>query len=372
MSRKYGARRMLRKKRGLSPIALFVDNYSYISKNADDSAAPLLVNSAPSSPRPTLTTEPILHPLRVSAARRIARDIHTFELRDPHGAELPAFTAGAHLMVQVPSGALRKYSLCNDPAERDRYVFAVKRDPEGRGGSVSLVDGVRAGDTLPACEPRNDFALHPRATNFLFIAGGIGITPILSMVRHLQSSGAGRFKLYYLARDPEGTAFLDELAAPEFHGKVRIHHDGGDPARAFDLWPILERPTGAHVYCCGPRALMDSVRDMSGHWPGGSIHFESFGASPELNRQNKPFAVRLAKSGLTLTVAAASTILETVRAAGVQVPSSCESGTCGSCKTVLVAGAAEHRDFVLADEERGNRIMVCCSRAVSPELVLDL
>ncbi len=363
---------MLQNRRGLSPITPFVDNYSYISKNADDSAAPVLVNSAPPSPRPPLTTEPFLHPLRVSAARRIARDIHTFELRDPHGAELPAFTAGAHLSVRAPSGALRKYSLCNDPAERDRYVFAVKRDPEGRGGSVALVDGVQAGDMLPASAPRNDFALHPRATSFLFIAGGIGITPILSMVRHLQSSGAGRFKLYYLTRDPESTAFMDVLAAPEFHGKVRIHHDGGDPANAFDLWPLLERPTGAHVYCCGPRALLDSVRDMSGHWPGGSVHFESFGASPELNRHNRAFTVRLEKSGLTLTVAAASTILETVRAAGVHVPSSCESGTCGSCKTVLVAGEAEHRDFVLADDERGSRIMVCCSRAVSPELVLDL
>lgn len=319
-----------------------------------------------------MTTEPILHPLAVAAARQIARDIYLFELRDRHGAELPAFTAGAHLSVQVPAGELRKYSLCNDPAERDRYVIAVKREEQGRGGSSSLADGVKVRDTLQVSEPRNDFALHPRAKNFLFIAGGIGITPILSMVRHLQSSGQGRFKLYYFARDPEGTAFLDELGAPEFHGKVRIHHDGGDPANAFDLWPVLERPSGAHVYCCGPRALMDSVRDMSGHWPGGSIHFESFGTSAEMNRQNTPFTVRLAKSGLTLAVAAGSTILDTVRAAGVHVPSSCESGTCGSCKTVLISGEAEHRDLVLAEHERGNRIMVCCSRAVSPELVLDL
>jgi phthalate 4,5-dioxygenase reductase subunit len=308
----------------------------------------------------------------VAATRRAARDIYLFELRDPHGAELPAFTAGAHLSVQVPIGALRKYSLCNDPAERERYVIAVKREGEGRGGSRCLIDGVKAGDTLQVSEPRNDFALHPRANNFLFIAGGIGITPILSMVRHLQSSGLGRFKLYYLTRDPECTAFLDELGAPEFHGKVRIHHDGGDPAKSFDLWPILERPSGAHVYCCGPRALMDSVRDMSGHWPGGSVHFESFGPSAAVNRRNTPFTVQLAKSGLTVTVAAGSTILEVVRAAGVHVPSSCESGTCGSCKTVLISGRAEHRDLVLAEEERGNRIMVCCSRAVSPELVLDL
>jgi phthalate 4,5-dioxygenase reductase component len=319
-----------------------------------------------------MTSEPILHPLAVAAVRQIARDIHLFELRDHQGGELPAFTAGAHLSVQVPDGALRKYSLCNDPAECDRYVIAVKREEQGRGGSSSLIDRVKAGDVLHAGEPRNDFLLHPRADSFVFIAGGIGITPILSMVRHLQSSGRGQFKLYYFTRDPESTAFLDELGAPEFHGKVRIHHDGGDLANAFDLWPILERPSRAHVYCCGPRGLMDSVRDMSGHWPGGSIHFESFGPSVAMNRQNKPFTVRLAKSGLTVAVAAGSTILEAVRAVGVQVPSSCEGGTCGSCKTVLIGGEAEHRDLVLADEERGNRIMVCCSRAVSPELVLDL
>jgi phthalate 4,5-dioxygenase reductase subunit len=319
-----------------------------------------------------LTTEPILRPLSITAARRIARDIFLFELRDPRGAELPEFTAGAHLSVLVPAGILRKYSLCNDPAERDRYVIAVLRDERGRGGSMSLTDGARVGDALQAGEPCNDFALHPRANNFVFIAGGIGITPILSMIRQVQSTGAGRFKLYYLTRDPENTAFLDELGAPEFHGKVRIHHDGGDPARAFDLWPVLQRPSGAHIYCCGPRALMDCVRDMSGHWPGGSVHFESFGVGAEVNRQNTSFSVRLAKRGLTLAVAAQSTILETLRAAGVCVPSSCESGTCGSCKTVLLAGEAEHRDLVLAEEERGSRIMVCCSRAVSPELLLDL
>jgi phthalate 4,5-dioxygenase reductase subunit len=320
----------------------------------------------------TMTTEPLLHPLSVAAARQIARDIYLFELRDRQGAELAEFTAGAHLSVQVPAGVLRKYSLCNDPAERDRYVIAVKREKQGGGGSLSLVDGIRAGDTLQASAPRNDFALHPRANSFIFIAGGIGITPILSMVRHVQSSGRGRFKLYYFTRDPGSTAFIDELGAPEFHGKVRVHHDGGDAANAFDLWPVLERPSGAHVYCCGPRGLMDSVRDMSGHWPGGSIHFESFGPSAAVNRQNTPFTVQLAKSGLTVAVAAESTILEAVRAAGVHVPSSCESGTCGSCKTVLISGEAEHRDLVLAEEERGNRIMVCCSRAVSAELVLDL
>lgn len=311
--------------------------------------------------------------LSVSRAEPIARDVHLFELRDPQGAALPAFTAGAHLGVTVPAGALRKYSLCNDPAERDRYQIAVRREAAGLGGSASLVDGVHTGDSLPVSDPVNDFALAPRATQFLFIAGGIGITPILSMIRHLESGGQGRFRLYYCTRDAASTAFLDELAAVHFHGRVRIHHDGGDPARALDLWPVLEKPTNAHVYCCGPRGLMDAVRDMTGHWPASAIHFESFaGAAATHRADDRPFRVTLARSGQVLEVPADASILEALRAAGHRVASSCESGTCGSCRTGLVSGDVEHRDLVLADHERVDRIMVCVSRARSGDLVLDL
>ncbi|NDP43668.1 MAG: oxidoreductase, partial [Aromatoleum sp.] len=140
--------------------------------------------------------------LIVSETAAIAPGIHRFELREPGGGELPAFTPGAHIDVEVPSGGVRKYSLCNDPDERDRYVIAVKREDEGRGGSASLIDGVAAGARLACAFPRNDFPLAERATNFLFIAGGIGITPILSMVRHLKSTGRARFRLYYCTRGP--------------------------------------------------------------------------------------------------------------------------------------------------------------------------
>jgi phthalate 4,5-dioxygenase reductase subunit len=311
--------------------------------------------------------------LTVARAEAIARDIHLFELRDARGAELPAFSAGAHVGVTVPNGLRRTYSLCNDPAERDRYQIAVKREASGLGGSASLVDRVRAGDTLPVSDPVNDFALAPRATQFLFIAGGIGITPIVSMIRHLESTGQGRFRLYYCTRDAPSTAFLEELTTARFHGRVRIHHDGGDPARALDLWPVLEKPTHAHVYCCGPRALMDAVRDMSGHWPASAIHFESFaGAAASHKADDRPFRIRLARSGQVLEVPADASILQTLRAAGHRVPSSCESGTCGSCRTGLVSGDVDHRDLVLADHERADRIMVCVSRARAGELVLDL
>ena len=188
----------------------------------------------------------------------------------------------------------------------------------------------------------------------------------------LLSAGGPRFDLHYCTRSPAHAAFASELAAPAFAGRVHFHHDDGDPARAFDFWPLLEKPTGAHVYCCGPRALMDAVRDMSGHWPFGSVHFESFGVDATLRRHDAPFDIRLARSGRTLHVPASQSILEVLRAHGVHVRSSCEAGSCGSCRTGLVDGDVEHRDFVLGEAEREREIMVCCSRARSGVLTLDL
>ena len=185
-------------------------------------------------------------PLRVARAERAAQDIHLFELRDPEGGALAPFTAGSHLRVKVPSGAIRKYSLCNDPAEIERYVIAVKRDPAGRGGSVSLVDGTRAGDRLEVSPPENAFALDEKAPAFLLIAGGIGITPLMAMARRLVALDA-RFRLVYCTRSPAHTAFAQELAADPLRSRVRIHHDGGDPAKALDLWPYFEKPTREHV-----------------------------------------------------------------------------------------------------------------------------
>jgi phthalate 4,5-dioxygenase reductase subunit len=239
-----------------------------------------------------------------------------------------------------------------------------------------MVDEVQAGDLLSVSAPRNNFELHPRANKFLFIAGGIGITPILSMMRHLKKRAVAQeqaqFKLIYCTRDVQSTAFLAELSGPEFAGLVQVHHDHGDIAQALDLWPAFETPGDAQVYCCGPRGLMDAVADMSGHWPFGSIHFESFGVDASAYAANTAFTVRLAKSGITVPVTAEQSILQALRAGGHRVPSSCESGTCGSCRTGLLSGDVEHRDMVLGDGEKADQIMVCVSRASSGELVLDL
>jgi phthalate 4,5-dioxygenase reductase subunit len=313
-------------------------------------------------------------PLRVLRKTCIAKDIHLFELARGDGGPLPAFIAGSHITVLTPNGLTRRYSLCDSPAETRVYRIAVKREPQGLGGSASMVDQVQAGDELPCSAPLNYFALDDGAGSHLLIAGGIGITPILSMARELQSRGAD-FKLIYLTRDPEVTAFREELGAPALAGKVVLHHDHGDLSRALDLSPWLaQRRDGAHLYCCGPRGLMHSVREKTRDWPSGSVHFEDFGTSePEQQPgEDRPFTVKLVRSGRTVAVPAGISILEALRRENLPVPSSCEAGTCGTCRTGLVAGVAEHRDYILGEDEQATEIMICVSRAVSPVLELDL
>jgi phthalate 4,5-dioxygenase reductase component len=309
--------------------------------------------------------------VRVAAKRAVAHGTVGFDLVSLDGAQLPAFTPGAHLTVVTPSGVRRNYSLCSDPLDVSRYEIAVKRDTHGRGGSISMVDDLREGALLQVSAPRNHFELSPRASEFLFIAGGIGITPILSMMRHIRRSGSTKFTLHYCTRDAASTAFLDVLQA-QFADCMVLHHDHGDTAQAFDFWPVLETPSRAHVYCCGPTSMMDSVADMSGHWPSGRVHFERFGVDATVLAENVAFNVQLKKSARQFNVSSQQTLLEALRANGCTVRSSCESGTCGSCKTGLISGDVAHRDQVLSAQEQATHIMPCVSRARSGELVLDL
>lgn len=310
--------------------------------------------------------------LRIAAATDAANGIRTFELVAPDGTALPPFTAGAHVTVRAPNGMLRKYSLCNDPNDMGRYVITVKRDANGQGGSVSMVDEAKEGDILPTSVPENAFPLVDSAGGYIFIAGGIGITPILSMIRSFGELPPAPWKLYYFTQSPETTAFLDELSAPELRRNVVIHHDCGDAAQAFDLWPVLERPSNKHIYCCGPRGLMESVRDMAGHWNSANLHFESFVTGGAPQKDDKPFVVELAASGRSFEVPVGKTILDVLREGGVDVRTSCESGTCGSCRTRLLAGVADHRDMVLMPEEMDDQIMVCVSRARTERIVINL
>ena len=319
----------------------------------------------------TAAAPPPTMPLRVTRNDRIADGINLLEFRDRDGKQLPEFSAGAHIAVRVPNGLLRKYSLCNDPAERDCYQIAVKRESDGRGGSCSLIDDVKTGDELTVTAPANDFGLPPRAQDFLFIAGGIGVTPIMAMIRQVIAEGK-RFRLFYCSRSPETTAFRDELSAPEFKDKVIIHYDQGEASRSLDLRPILaERKNREHLYCCGPRPLMEAVRAMTDHWSPTAVHFEAFSEAETHKADDKPFKVRLARSGEVLEVSTSKTILEVLRDHGLDVPSSCETGTCGTCRTKLLAGEADHRDLVLADHEKKDTIMICVSRARGEEITID-
>ena len=317
-------------------------------------------------------SEIALFEVYVASNCAITRDTFHFVLTASADVALPSFTPGSHVTVVTPTGVRRNYSLCGDPADTSRYEIAVKRDGNGRGGSKSMADEVHPGTLLMISAPRNNFELSPRAKSSLFVAGGIGITPILSMMRHLKGSASDHpFRLVYCTRDAEHTAFSEALHA-EFPGLITIHHDQGAVEKAFDFWPQFEKPTSAHVYCCGPKGLMESVADMTGHWPSESVHFESFGVDAKAFAENTAFSALLKRSGQIIVVSKEQTLLQALRANGCVVRSSCESGTCGSCKTGLIAGEVEHRDMVLTEQERVDHIMPCVSRAKSDGLVLDL
>ena len=208
--------------------------------------------------------------------------------------------------------------------------------------------------------------------DYVFVASEEGITLILAMMRELKLQNHHQFQLIYCTRNKQTTPYLDELTGPVFSSHLTLHHDHGDSGNAFDFWPEFETPTQAQIYCYGSRELMDAVADMTGHWPSGAIHFQSSTTAAVSLASNTAFTVRLNKSGLTVPVGADQTILQALRASGQQVTSSCESGNCGSCRTGLLAGQAEHRDSVLSEGEHASNIMVCVSRATSGELVLDL
>ena len=242
-----------------------------------------------------MTPDPELRELTLAVRHKseIADGVFLFDLRANDNAELPPFTPGAHITVTAPSGQKRRYSLCNDPAERDRYVIAVKQEASGRGGSLSFTREVNEGDQVAAEPPENEFEMAKTAPKRLvFIAGGIGITPIRAMILHCLRHGQTNFMLYYFTRTPSMMAFRGEFASKAFEGKVVLHHDNGDPDQAYDLWPVLEEQRGAHLYCCGPRGLMDAVRDMTGHWPDSAVHFEDFVGASAPRADDRPFGVR--------------------------------------------------------------------------------
>lgn len=318
---------------------------------------------------PTLT-------LRVHARTTEAEGICGVELVSPDGAALPPFTAGAHLDMHLPGGLTRPYSLCNDPAETHRYRIAVLREPASRGGSAAMHEQVHAGGLISTGVPRNTFALAPAATRHLLLAGGIGVTPLLSMAHHLARTSAD-FHLHYATRSAARTAFAAELAAAPWASRVSVHHDDGPAAQWLDLSQVLAGAgAGDHVYVCGPAGFIDAVRTVARvqGWPDAQVHVEFFGAAPVVAVDGGGFEVLLARSGRVVPVPADRSVVQALAACGVAVPTSCEQGVCGTCLTRVIDGLPDHRDLYLTPEEQaaGDQFLPCCSRAKSPRLVLDL
>jgi vanillate monooxygenase ferredoxin subunit len=313
--------------------------------------------------------------VRITQKAIDAADIAVLELSPLAGQSLPRFEAGAHIDVELPRGAVRQYSLCNDPRETGRYEIAVLRDPHSRGGSAAVHDELAEGQLIRIGPPRNHFALVP-ARRTLLLAGGIGITPLLSMAERLAATGED-FALHYCTRSAARTAFARRIQAAPFAGQVHFHHDDGPAPQRLNLPAVLGAPRAdTHIFVCGPGGFIDAVRRTAAEqaWPGSQIHFERFSAPAADTSGDRAFELQLARSRRTLTVPAGQTVVQALRAHGVVVQVSCEQGVCGTCLTRVLEGQPEHRDSYLTDEEKrcNDQFTPCCSRARGERLVLDL
>jgi len=309
-------------------------------------------------------------------------NLNEYELVDPNGHELPPFTAGSHVDLYFRDGRVRQYSLCNPEWERSRYRVVVQRALTGRGGSRAIFERVHVGRLLVISRPRNRFPLKA-ATRYLLLGGGIGITPLMSFVSKLQREQSD-FKLIYCARSPELTAFRNELGELIGQGKALLHHDNGDPSRALNLEELLKNhPAGTHLYYCGPPGFMRAVEMSTKHWPASSLHFEHFTppsgprdsdveSGPERTGLKSGFEVHLKRRGISVVVPEGRTIVDALRERGVEVPTSCEAGLCGTCRTEYLEGEPDHRDYILTPDERTKYVLICCARAKSGSLTLDL
>ncbi|MER5181205.1 PDR/VanB family oxidoreductase [Streptomyces sp. NPDC002896] len=304
--------------------------------------------------------------LVVDRRESAADGVLALTLRHPLGEQLPVWEPGAHIDVLLGPGLERQYSLCGDPADRSVWRIAVLREPDGRGGSAYVHGELGQGDKARVRGPRNHFALEA-APRYRFIAGGIGITPILPMLAAAEAAGA-EWTLLYGGRTRGSMAFTDELGA--YGDRVTIAPQ--DEAGLLDLATVLDDvPEGTLVYCCGPGALLDAVEERC---PGGLLHIERFQPKEQETGPDTSFEVELSRSGKTVTVPEGVSVLDAVRSAGVEVLYSCAEGTCGTCETDVLEGTPDHRDSVLTDEEReaGETLMICVSRCQGPRLVLDL
>ncbi|MBK4987148.1 PDR/VanB family oxidoreductase [Pseudomonas sp. S36] len=301
-------------------------------------------------------------------------DVVVLDLERADGASLPAFEAGAHVDIHVAPGLVRQYSLCSDPGEASVYRLGVLKDPASRGGSVQIHDALHEGREVQISTPRNLFPLVRDAKRTILLGGGIGITPMIAMAHALHRQGAA-FELHYCGRSRSRSAFLGELARAPFAACVVTHFDDEAQAQRLNLPTVLgDASAGTHLYTCGPSGFMDWV--IAGARQQGydeaHIHKEYF--QVEVDASGGGFEVFAARSNKAVQVAEGQTILDALAQVGIKIDISCEQGVCGTCMCEVLEGVPDHRDVYLTDEEKAanDQILVCCSRAKTNKLVLDI
>jgi ferredoxin-NADP reductase len=309
--------------------------------------------------------------LVVTAREVRAEGVVSLTLADPSGAQLPGWTAGAHIDVLLAEDIVRQYSLCGQPGDRHSWRIGVLLDRAGRGGSQRVHETLEVGAPVAVRGPRNHFPLHA-AAQYVFLAGGIGITPILPMLAAATEAGAD-WKLFYGGRSGASMAFLDELE--QYGERVTIWPE--DEKGLLPLAEVLGTPADdVLVYCCGPEGLLAATEAQCASWPAGALHLERFSAKPQEAPEGgeSGFEVVCARSGVTVTVPPDKSIIDALEENGISVLSSCQEGVCGTCETAVIAGTPDHRDSLLSEDERAENeyMMICVSRSLSPQLELDL
>ena len=307
----------------------------------------------------------------VSAVLPLNDLVTRFEFRRKDGNRFPTFSAGAHTVVHMRDGdrqRLNPYSLMSDPADTETYAISVRRDDEGRGGSLFMHNNVKVGDAMEITYPVNLFSLDLRAKKHVFLAGGIGITPFMAMIAQLERS-SDPWELHYSVRTEALGTYVDQLVS-KYPNKVRIYYD--DQSQSINLENLLDgQPLGTNVYVCGPKGMIDWVHKTAAAagWPDANVHSEEFTAP----QPGKEFQVRLCRSEKTITVGENESLLEAMEREGVDAPFLCRGGACGQCETNVVSSDGEfiHRDHWLEPDEHSNKIMPCVSRFIGKSLEID-
>lgn len=315
-------------------------------------------------------------PVRVTQMRFEADSVLSIEFETLDGSALPRAAPGAHVDVILQDDLRRSYSLTQEITNGSKCTVAIHRDPKSKGGSAFVHETLRVGDKLRISRPKNNFPLDETAALSVLIAGGIGITPILAMIRRLTAEHRA-WKLIFATRSRQAAAFRGEIetcvAASNGTGAVSYHFDDEQNGALIDIKGIMAANGSAHFYCCGPEPMLAAYEAAARDLPREQIHVEYFSASEEVARDGG-FELVLDRSGKVLQVESGKTILDVLIENNVSVPFSCSEGVCGTCETRVIDGRPDHRDMILTDEERanGDTMMVCCSGSKSARLVLDL